>query len=119
MTEVEAQKAVTMLITAFPQAMARLTPDQQANTRAVYRSMLLDLDSAAAAGAIERLITSHRYPTLPTIAEIRSAALETKHGQVRSGLDAWGDVKAAVAAGGRRGAPKIADPLAEIGRAHV
>jgi hypothetical protein len=107
MTEVEAQKLVTMLVTAFPSSMARLSQDQQAVTHQVYRRMLRDLESTAAAAAVERLMATSRF--LPSISEIRAATLDMTAGEKRDGLDAWGDVKQAVKRIGRGRQPTFAD----------
>jgi len=89
-TETEAQKVVTLLITAFPSMMARLDTNQQAETRRVYRLMIVDLDHAIAEKAVRGLIATSKY--LPTIAEVREACMIVKYGRRRPGGDAWGDV---------------------------
>lgn len=109
MTEVEAQKLVTMLVTAFPSSLARLSESQQADMFRVYRRMLVDLDSASAAAAVETLIATSRF--MPTVAEIREATIATHLGKVRAGMDAWGDVRAAVGRFGRNRFPEFDDPI--------
>jgi hypothetical protein len=94
MTEPEAAKLVTMLVTAYPSMMAKLTEEQQADTRRIYRAMLVDLDYELAGKALRGLITTCKF--MPTIAEIREAAMHVKFGRQRPGGDAWGDVVAAM-----------------------
>jgi hypothetical protein len=109
MTHEEAQKLVTMLVTGFPNLMSRLSSEQQASTMKLYRHMLLDMDFALANAAVGRLIASSRF--MPTIAEIREAALVCAHGQRRPGGEAWGDVLAAVAKFGVYRRPVFSDSL--------
>lgn len=102
MTEIEAQKLVTVLSAAFASQLTRLSPDQMATTQGVYRRMLADLNYPEANAAIERLIATAKF--LPTIAEIREAAMTVDRGEVRSGAEAWGDALKLIKAsrGGRR-----------------
>lgn len=95
MTESEAQKLVTVLVTAFPNTMVRLSPDQQQQTMAVYRRMLSDLDYPCANAAIERLLATARF--MPTVAEIRGVALSLTAGEQIAGGEAWGKVVKAIA----------------------
>ena len=90
MTEADAHKLVTMLVTAFPNIMAKLDPEQRADTRRLYRAMLMDLDVELAGSALRGLIATCKF--MPTVAEIRAAAMQVKHGHTRPGGDAWGDV---------------------------
>ena len=112
MRKSEVAQLVAMLIASFPSSKA------SDGTSAVYERMLLDLDHGAALDAIERLIATSRF--LPTIAEIREAALAVTVGEVKRGGEAWGEVQRLLA---RYGAKRydmgwrapIADPIA----AHV
>jgi hypothetical protein len=88
--DIEAQKIVTMLVTAFPTTLARLSEEQQRDTMRVYREMIKDVDAQLAGQAIRGLIATSRF--LPTIAEIREACMIAKYGRRRPGGDAWGDV---------------------------
>lgn len=84
MTEREVAKLVAVLIAAFPNS--KISPE----TSAVYERMLRDLDYAAANAAIERLLATSKW--LPTVAEIREAALTLHTGEIQPGGDAWGEV---------------------------
>lgn len=84
MTEAQISKLVAALAAAFPAAKG------DGGTVAIYQRMLVDLDHSAANAAIERLIATSKW--LPTIAEIREAALTLGVGEVRPGGHAWGEV---------------------------
>lgn len=103
MTPLESAKVVAMLMAAYPQA------QMTRQTSGMYEHMLADLDREVATAAVERLIGSAKW--LPTIAEIRFAAAEVKHGPRRLGGEAWGDVVAAMRKVGWYGRPKFDDPL--------
>ncbi|HEU4727652.1 MAG TPA: replicative helicase loader/inhibitor [Kofleriaceae bacterium] len=114
MNTLECKKLVAVLIAAFPAS--KFTPE----TVGVYERMLADLDYAAAQAAVERLIATARF--LPTVAEIRDAALTMHAGETRPGGDAWGDVLRAIGRYGYARTPgmdfQFADPvIAECVRA--
>lgn len=103
MTKTEVAKLVAVLLAAFPNAKA------SAQTSTVYETLLADLDADAAAAAVQRLIGTSRW--MPTVAEIREAALAVEGGERRAGGDAWGDVLAEVHRTGRYRRPRFNDPL--------
>jgi hypothetical protein len=88
MIESEVAELVVMLSAAFPR------PPMTQATCQLYEAMLKDLDRAAAHKACARLIATAKW--LPTIAEIRAAAVEVEHGRRRLGMEAWGDVLEAI-----------------------
>lgn len=104
MTEVEAHKVFAVLCSLFPTAKTepwerrdengRLVPIPGGGTRGAYARMLADLEYPAACAAVERTAATHRFPHLPSVAEIRDAYAELTRGAVRAGGDAWGDVQA-------------------------
>ena len=109
MTQTECQKLVAVLLGAYPQArIAAATPG-------VYERMLVDLDVKAANAAVERLLATAKF--MPTIAEIREAALAVTVGEIKRGGEAWGEVQRLLARYGAKrydlgwNAP-IADPVA-------
>lgn len=57
----------------------------------VYFDCLGDLDAAAFQLAARRVILEHRFPTWPSIAELRQAAVESSRGEVKemSPAEAW------------------------------
>lgn len=99
----EAAELVMMLLGAYPHAKSTSSTSQ------IYETMLADLDVARARAAVSRLIATSRF--LPTIAEIREAAVESEHGPLRSGADAWLDVVAEIRRIGVYGAPEFDDAL--------
>lgn len=109
MTEIESQRLWTVLLAAYPSAAARLDAQAIRDTGAVYRRMLADLEYPEANAAIERLIATSKW--LPSVAEIREAALTVSAGEVRAGGEAWGDVLDAVRRFGYMRRPEFADPV--------
>lgn len=84
----QAAELVAVLIATYP-----WVPTASA-TSAAYEQGLIDLDCAIANAAVERVRATHVYANrLPTIAEIREAALTLVAGELRTGLEAWGDVE--------------------------
>src|SRR5687767_8170266 len=57
----------------------------------VYFDLLGDLPAEVAQTAARRVMLEHRWPTFPSIAEIRAAAIDTARGQVAelSEAEAW------------------------------
>ena len=110
MTPTQSAKLVALLLAAFPNARAHVR-DVEA-TSSLYERMLADLDVNAATAAAERLIATSKF--LPSIAEIREAALSLAVGDNRPGGDAWGDVLAAVRRFGQYRGPTFDDPI--VGR---
>lgn len=109
MTSTECKKLVAMLLGAYPQSrISAATPE-------IYERMLADLEWIAANAAVERLLATAKF--MPTIAEIREAALAVTVGEVKRGGEAWGEVQRLLA---RYGAKRydigwkapIADPVA-------
>lgn len=103
MKESEVTELVAVLVAAFPR------PPIAEKTVAIYEQMLRDLAVEVAHRAVARLVATSKW--LPTIAEIRAAAVEAQLGARRAGAEAWGDVNDAVRRVGRYGTPKFADPL--------
>lgn len=104
MTASEAAKLVAVLLQVYPQA--QFGPASSA----IYERLLGDLDYAMASAAVDQLAKTSRW--MPTIAEIRTAAAELKHGPRRLGAEAWGDVGVAIRkVGAYRPAPVFADAL--------
>lgn len=98
---------VTELVAILSATFTR--PPMAEKTCQVYENMLADLERQAAHRAVSRLINTSKW--LPTIAEIRAAAVELEHGARRAGAEAWGDVNEAIRKFGRYGVPEFSDPL--------
>lgn len=103
MTPADTAELVAMLSAAYPNSKI-----PEATCR-VYESMLADLDRESAHRAVSRLMATSKW--LPTIAEIRSAAVDLRLGAQRLGGEAWGDVSAAVRRFGRGQSPTFDDPI--------
>jgi hypothetical protein len=91
-TDAECKKLVAVLLGAFPQS--RIS----AQTPAIYERMLIDLECPAAHAAVERLLAASRF--MPSVAEIREAALTLAIGEQKPGGEAWGGVLRAIKAEG-------------------
>lgn len=109
MQKSEAKKLVSMLVVAYQSQLSRLGVEQLRQTAEIYADMLADLDFAVARAAVERLLATAKF--LPTIAEIREAALEVTAGPRRHGGDAWRDVLEAVSRYGRNRLPSFDDAV--------
>lgn len=90
MTELEVRGVLKLLAAAYPTQRQRMTNDDVRAMAAVYTAGLLDLDAERVAAAVNRLVKSSRW--IPTIAEIREAAVDVAHGERRAGGEAWGEV---------------------------
>lgn len=86
MTQVEIKKLVAVLMAAFPSS--KLTPE----TSGIYERMLADLEYPATNAAVEQLLATSKW--VPTVAEIRERALDLLGGERKSGIEAWGEVRA-------------------------
>lgn len=103
MTEADVAELFALIAGAFPNS--RVT----AATGTIYRRMLVDLDREKAHAAVCRLLATAKF--MPTIAEIRGAAVDLELGARRAGAEAWGDVGMAVRRFGRYQDPEFTDPL--------
>lgn len=108
MTPNESAKLVAMVLGAFPRGIPQ-NPELARKTAEVYKRMILDLDYEVAEQAVARLITTSKF--LPTIAEIRAAAVDMTQGAKRQGGEAWGDVNMEIRRVGRYDLPEFNDPL--------
>lgn len=107
MTDAECAKLVAVMMGAFPSAKFN------AQTSQVYERMLRDLDYRAANAAVERLLATSRF--MPTVADVREAALALTSGEIKPGGEAWGEVLRLISRYGARRydvgwEPPIADP---------
>jgi hypothetical protein len=105
MTEPEIMRLIVAMATALPREWSFLTKPQQQATAATYCRMLGDIPYAVGRAAVEGLIaTSSR---MPTIADVRAAALELLHGATTAGGEAWEAVRKAIQACGRVRTPGV------------
>lgn len=96
MTQDEAARLVAVMLAAVPshRVEAKAVPGMVA----AYADLLADLSYAQCNAALRVLLQTRTW--LPSVADIRAAALELDAGPVRAGGDAWGGVIRAIAAEG-------------------
>lgn len=90
MNRQETAKLVAVMVAATAQG-AKLDGRAVEGMIDAYSGLLADLDYEACDAAVRVLLQSK--PFIPAVADIRSAVLELKHGPVRTGADAWGDLR--------------------------
>lgn len=88
MTELEVRDVLKLLAAAYPTQRQRMSNDDVRGMAAIYTAGLLDLDAARVRAAVDRLVKSSRF--IPTIAELREAAVDVAHGARAPGGEAWG-----------------------------
>lgn len=111
MTPAEAANLASTALTAYQhvRTVAAMAAKERGATMDLWAAVLGDLDYAATKAALLRHIATSQF--FPTVAEIRAIVAESTHGRRRAGLDAWGDVKAAISRDGRYRTPTFADPI--------
>jgi hypothetical protein len=113
MTADETTAMLRLLAAAYPTQRQRMSPDDVLAMAAVYIAGLADLDADRVRAAIDRLVKSSRY--IPTIAEIRAAAVDVAHGARRLGGQAWGECLALIRRYGSHRWPgidfEVTDPI--------
>jgi hypothetical protein len=103
MTKLEASKLIAMLVAVF-------RPNRWDDlAQQVYESAIEDLDFDLAKRAVSRLVTVARFMPVPS--EIREAAADLRHGPVRPGGDAWGEVLEQTRRVGYCGTPTFEDTI--------
>lgn len=108
MTEQQASNLVKRILGAFPVHRVRLSDVDVAGMTVSYTAGLIDLDFVVAREAVDR--ANKTSDSIPTIARIRREALGVAQGDQRSGLEAWGDVRALQTFRDRRD-EDVVDPL--------
>jgi hypothetical protein len=88
MTADETTAILRLLAAAYPTQRQRMSRDDARAMAAVYIAGLADLDADRVRAAVDRLVKSSRW--IPTIAEIREAAVDVAHGTRAPGGEAWG-----------------------------
>lgn len=111
MTNAEAAQLAALALTAYQhvRTVAAMPAKERGATMDLWAAVLGDLDHDATKAALLRHIATSEF--FPTVAELRRIVAESTVGRRRSGLDAWGDVKAAISRDGRYRTPRFADPL--------
>lgn len=94
MTLEETAEQVALVLLAYPEYAAKLDSKQVGALTKLWAEELGDLPKASVAAALRVHRATSKWA--PSIADVRSNALEMDRGSKRSGVDAWGDVLASV-----------------------
>ena len=90
MDKTEAAKLVAVALAACPQQAVRIDGKRSAAMIDTWAALLGDITYEAANAAMTVLLQTS--PFLPSVAEIRSTALELAKGPTKTGGEAWGEV---------------------------
>lgn len=105
-------KAIRHILTAYPKERAKLGQDEIRSMFEVWPQYLSDLDETLLMAAVQEHVTHSQW--LPSIAEIRQAAVSLMRQASPAGqsaIDAWGDVKRAIARVGSYNVPSFDNPI--------
>lgn len=94
MNKEETGAIVAVIIASCPAQSARFTPASTVAMINAYSSLLADLSYEQCDAACRLLLQTRTW--MPSVAEIRSAALDLTRGAVRAGGEAWGSVTKAI-----------------------
>lgn len=118
MTGSEIKQLFKLVLSGWATQRSRLDEGDIANMTKLYTAGLMDLDYGVAEAAVIRIVHTSKF--LPTVAEIREAAGVVKHGNQRTGMEAWGEVLQKIRTFGlrrdstpTRGEFFFADPITE------
>lgn len=116
MMQVEQMQALFRTILAgWATQRQKLSDEDVTEMTKLYSAGLMDLDFDIAYRAVVRIVHTSKF--LPTVAEIREAAGILKHGNRRTGAEAWGEVIAKIRRYGWQREPGVdfffEDPLTE------
>ncbi len=103
MNRTEASRLVTVMLQAVPSN--RVDPRNVPGMIDAYADLLSDLTYEQCNAGLRVLLRTRTW--LPSVADIRAAALELARGPVRAGGDAWGGVLRAIAAEGAYRTPGV------------
>ncbi|HUS27572.1 MAG TPA: replicative helicase loader/inhibitor [Kofleriaceae bacterium] len=92
MTNTEITQALKLIFAAYPQQRARMSADDVKAMHDVWSLAFADVSLEPAKAAIARHVCTSKW--MPSIAEIREQLGTLHHGLKRSGINAWGDLKA-------------------------
>jgi len=105
-------RAVKHILTAYPKERAKLGQDEIKSMFEIWPQYLSDLDETLLMAAVQEHVTHSQW--LPSIAEIRQAAVSLMRQASPAGqsaIDAWGDVKQAIARVGSYNVPSFDNPI--------
>lgn len=94
MNRQEAAKLVTVIRAACPAQSARMSTQQQLDMLDAYQALLGDLSYEQCNTAVAALLQTRSW--MPSVADIRSTALELARGPRKQGGEAWGELLRAI-----------------------
>src|SRR5205809_443612 len=100
MNRQEAAKLVAVIGAACPSQSSRLDVNRMTAMVDTYATLLDDLSYEQCNAAVRVLLQTSNW--MPSVAEIRSTAIELSRGPVRAGGEAWGEVLCLIARYGAR-----------------
>lgn len=103
MNRTETARLVTVMLSAVPSN--RVDPKSVPSMVDAYTDLLGDLTYEQCSAALRVLLQTRTW--LPSVADIRSTALELQRGPRRAGGDAWGGVIRAISAEGVHRTPGV------------
>lgn len=112
MTQDTITRLLRRTLAAYPQHAGRLTNAQIKDMQDVWCEMLADLPDDLLVAAVRSHLENSQW--LPSIAEIRHAAvglMRQASPASQSAIDAWGDVKQAIARVGSYNSPEFVNPI--------
>ena len=112
MTQETITRLLRRTLAAYPQHAARLSTAQIRDMQDVWQEMLSDLPDELLVAAVRSHLERSQW--LPSIAEIRQAAVSLMRQASpaeQSAIDAWGDVKHAIARIGSYNVPSFDNPI--------
>jgi len=113
-TPAEAARLTASVLAAYPAAASKLTASAVAAMPGVWHTLLSDLTSEQANRALARHVAVSQW--MPSVADLRRAALELEVGHRNAGGEAWGLVLRAIGRWGMNRAPGVdfvfEDPVA-------
>lgn len=103
MTIDETKALLAVMFAAWPTQRAKMSTADIGAMLAVWSAALEDVDFKLAEKAITRIAKAERW--MPSIADVRGEIGSVAHGTERSGMEAWGEVHAAMRKYGQHRAP--------------
>lgn len=115
MTVDESIQAVKLILASYPSQRQRMSAEDIRGMYSTYAVGVIDLPFDIVSLGITKLVKTSKW--MPTIAEIRGAAVTTRDGRAREGAEGWGDVRAAIDKYGSYRVPgkdfEFCDPLVD------
>jgi len=94
MTVTQACEIANMILASYPQQRQKMTDVDIRAMYKVYAATLEDMDADAVQLGVLRLVKTEKW--MPTVSEVRRAAMLVSNGRKREGGEAWKDVLKAI-----------------------